>query len=667
MRFTIGLTVLVVLAMACPPAQTPDAGDATVLDGGGQPDAGSDGGACAPTTCQASGKTCDSIGDGCGRLLACGTCSGAETCGGGGVANVCGAGSPIALVVAPSRTTGVAPLAVFFDASASTGLDGDDFLSAHFSWSFGEASGGTWVTTGRSRNEATGFLVAHVFETPGSYVVSITVRDRSGRLGPARTLTITVTDPATVYAGAATRCVSRAGDFTGAPAGCDTITSADLAAQVTWLNASANRRLLLRRGETWPQVALELSGPGPNTLGAFGAGARPMLGLGSAPGQSAGLLVSGDDWRVMDLELDGTNLPRNNTEGDLAFGSTGTEILGAHLVIHDSDAVGWGSGGHQTYLYDSQVINNHYFSAYVDGVNNAILGSTVDQVRVAVSFLHPAESRNMYIAHNVIDASRAAPTTGIKWHSRRGVITDNLLTAGTARISTTASDVECDFSLDVDRDLGVVLIERNVLKPDGNPANDPYTSTGISLTENDAMVRNNLLYDMNLGFGGACGAANVHILHNTLYMTPTTQGLNVGNGDFLNVSLPAVSNWEVSNNVVWSANPGSNGDGLLINLSATAGLTLDHNLYFKPLKARPFGLATGSYDLSGWQALGLDAHSMVDDPRLMSVDPASPDFFRLGAGSPATGQGAPVAVFEDFFRTPRANSAGADLGAISHQ
>src|SRR5262249_35611504 len=47
---------------------------------------------CAPLTCaQGSGHYCGSIGDGCGRELVCGDCAAPFTCGGGGIANVCGA------------------------------------------------------------------------------------------------------------------------------------------------------------------------------------------------------------------------------------------------------------------------------------------------------------------------------------------------------------------------------------------------------------------------------------------------------------------------------------------------------------------------------------------------------------------------------------------------
>jgi len=47
--------------------------------------------ACVPTTCAAQGKNCGTISDGCGNTLNCGdACAAPQTCGGGGVANVCG-------------------------------------------------------------------------------------------------------------------------------------------------------------------------------------------------------------------------------------------------------------------------------------------------------------------------------------------------------------------------------------------------------------------------------------------------------------------------------------------------------------------------------------------------------------------------------------------------
>ncbi len=45
---------------------------------------------CTPTTCSALGFECGPAGDGCGGLLDCGTCPSGQSCGGGGVPNRCG-------------------------------------------------------------------------------------------------------------------------------------------------------------------------------------------------------------------------------------------------------------------------------------------------------------------------------------------------------------------------------------------------------------------------------------------------------------------------------------------------------------------------------------------------------------------------------------------------
>jgi hypothetical protein len=48
---------------------------------------------CTPKTCTQLGDNCGTVGDGCGGTLNCGTCSGSQTCGGGGTPNHCGSGS----------------------------------------------------------------------------------------------------------------------------------------------------------------------------------------------------------------------------------------------------------------------------------------------------------------------------------------------------------------------------------------------------------------------------------------------------------------------------------------------------------------------------------------------------------------------------------------------
>ena len=94
----------------------------------------------------------------------------------------------IGLVATPSRTRGVAPLAVFFDASQTTSVSyPKSFHHLHYAWDFSDP--------GSRRPQATGPVAAHVFESPGTYTVNLTVsgsgwrdcgrlhRDHGGRSG----------------------------------------------------------------------------------------------------------------------------------------------------------------------------------------------------------------------------------------------------------------------------------------------------------------------------------------------------------------------------------------------------------------------------------------------------------------------------------------------------
>jgi hypothetical protein len=55
-----------------------------------QPDMGGGNPMCTPRTCAQAGANCGPVADGCGGLLQCGACMAGQTCGGGGIASVCG-------------------------------------------------------------------------------------------------------------------------------------------------------------------------------------------------------------------------------------------------------------------------------------------------------------------------------------------------------------------------------------------------------------------------------------------------------------------------------------------------------------------------------------------------------------------------------------------------
>jgi hypothetical protein len=58
--------------------------------GGGTPNVCGGGCGCCPLTCADQGYNCDVHGDGCGNTIDCGSCTAPETCGGSGMPGVCG-------------------------------------------------------------------------------------------------------------------------------------------------------------------------------------------------------------------------------------------------------------------------------------------------------------------------------------------------------------------------------------------------------------------------------------------------------------------------------------------------------------------------------------------------------------------------------------------------
>lgn len=167
---------------------------------------------------------------------------------------------------------GVAPLAVYFDASL-TSCDGDDcdsFHELHFEWDFNDPSAETWEPSGKSRNTALGPQVAHVYKKPGTYQAVLSVHD--GDEVRTSTHEIVVEDPNDVFSGESTTCISSEGNFEGCPSGAKTEVTADAARALNvCLAADGPSRCLLRRGETFARGgAIAFQRPGPIHVGTFG-------------------------------------------------------------------------------------------------------------------------------------------------------------------------------------------------------------------------------------------------------------------------------------------------------------------------------------------------------------------------------------------------------------
>ena len=204
-----------------------------------------------------------------------------------------------------SRTSGAAPLAVFFDATGTTcSACAKPFHDLHYSWDFGDPGSGNWTTRDRSRNQALGPTAAHVFERPGTYRVTLNVLAGDGSSQQIVT-TINVVDPELQWPGEATYCFSTQGVFTGCPAGASRITASSFNDAMTRC-ASAARRCLFRRGETFSSTEVGLKARGPGLIGAFGSDpSRPKVRFAN-DGFSMRFFGGAHDWRLVDLEFQGS-------------------------------------------------------------------------------------------------------------------------------------------------------------------------------------------------------------------------------------------------------------------------------------------------------------------------------------------------------------------------
>jgi len=597
---------------------------------------------CVPT--DPTDQSCDGIDDDCDTQID-------EDC------------RPVNTVAAPeaSITAGVAPLGVFFDASSTVGLADGNYLEADIRWDFGDGIAGNFGTTGKNKNQASGFVTGHVFERPGTYQVSASIIDVSG----ARLQTEPVTIVVAAFEGES-RCLSSAGDFSQAPDGCDLQTSGDLASALSWVTGGSNRRLLLRRGERFSLTeSVYLGSTGPTWVGSFGPLSEAAAGIDCNDLQQA-VAFGGNDVRLVDLEI---------ARGGLTL--DGENQVALRIDVHDAPFVGLAIGGRQAFLSDSRVVKSGYFSIYAEGSRMSLTGNVVDQVRVATSFSRPAaESRDVYIANNEISASREAPSTGIKWHSRRGVITDNVLTAGISRIAiTTDSGDELSW---VDEDLGILLVERNIMRlsPNGShPENDRWTDAGVAFnTHHDVVIRTNLLSNMSRAFVASSGGAEPMASHVRIYNNSISKqhapGINYDEGDFLSMNAPPLD-MQVFNNALLVDEATAYGMIRLAgNLlpSELSGLSMDHNVYFHTIGNLDRFLyaddASFGISYANWRSLGFDTHSLFSTPSFQSIDPDDASFLMLSDTSEAIDAGMAISVGYDYAGNARLSGAAVDIGAF---
>jgi len=579
----------------------------------------------------------------------------------------------VSLAAIPSRTSGVAPLAVFFDATGTTHSSTfRPFHDLEYRWDFGDPAGGSWTSTPNmpnlSRNSATGPVAAHVYETSGTYTVKLTVTD--GTNTATTEVQITVANPDTEFA-SNTICIAAVippiPGSDGCPSGALPLVQPSFDLAIAANIPLGMRRLLFKRGDTFTSTSgANIAVTGPGIIGAFGSGAKPKI---QSTGNDAILALSSattptiKDWRVMDLELDG--LSGTSTFGIIALGGIdqvtilrlnihhvwfGLEFSEFRLDIWNNS----GQPGHtlwdQLAVVDSNIntIVNSGYGAFISASRFSFLGNVGSDAIGGTHVLRVAHASKAVISHNALSNPHTT-NHSLKFHatqwqgggvsdpggtghySENVVISDNKLMGGTSAIIFAVS-IGPDNPQD-DQRLRDFIIERNWFSAAGFPG---QLLALILYGVQDFTVRNNL-FDLT----GAGNHAGIRVERRGVEPLPTRIG--------------------IVNNTFFSNDSGNDFTAVRLDSTAT-NTTVKNNLVYAPSHTSPIVLSnSGDNTTASNNSTNAQAKSIL--PNFVSGSPSIPQDFKLQADSYAINAGAPVPVFSDLFRVRRPQDGTIDIGA----
>jgi hypothetical protein len=586
------------------------------------------------------GATCASLGFSGGSVACSSACQlNVSACTGG----------TITPTVTASRTTCAAPCSVFFDATTTTGLAGNDYVQANWSWDFNDPT---------SAHKGTiGFVVAHVFDNPGTYHVTTRVRDTAGSAA-STTTTITVSAMSgTTYYVAASGNDSNTGTSTSAP-------FQTFAHAMTL--AGTNKSILLRRGDTFSigSGSTTMAVTGPFLIGSYSDPAAPstvnpvLNSTNSTAFSSVFNLSGGSDQRFTDLHI-------VVTSGFTMFNITNAptslfERLDIEGWTQNTGGNGWVLGApfqtNET-IVDCHAHNYDGYSVYADrSVNFAMIGTRGDtftnhdhffrlqggssNTSTSGQFTH-----NSYVAENTC----AAPTGSTASCGQfRGDNTNSVFVNNTLNRVMDWSPQDPTFVEHVSMGLG----EGNTFYDADYDPN--YGCMGI-IAQHIA-IRNNVGVNAEkmvqvLGFPAmpANWTDQIFIYNNTSYSSATTSSptylVQIGGGGGVEPTTGSVT---VRNNVHYTTSS-SNQSSIYVDYGGSAKVVSDHNDLYAP--------AGGSLSASN-----VGTGGVLTDPKFVSNGAN----YQLQASSPARNTGTSVPVYQDMASATRPQETLWDMGAYEY-
>lgn len=532
------------------------------------------------------------------------------------------------LQIQASRTSGVAPLFVFFDGTTSNGLAGtNDLANADFSWNFDVTN----TDTDGNWEQTKGMVAGHVFEQPGTYTVSCTLLAPDGTRD-TESLTITVTP----FAGT-TYYVSNAGNDAN-----DGLSDATAWATANFaLNQlSANESILFRRDDTFTGVDANLNNlsGGPMLIGAYGSGDAPILE--AAAGQTIIALSNCHNLRVMDLHAVCTGT--GNDTRALRSENTSSHILALRLEVEQAGSVAiYQDQSDLIGIFDCYVHNFGVLATFSgDNTRLAWVGNRIDSLIGTAQPEHAMRiqrGEKQFIAHNeftnIIDTKTCITIRG---DQQRHVMVyanklDRILQVG----PTSHTAVQA---------ISHVTIEGNYI---GH--NSDYTGSAFDQTPNGIIIEATRIVVRNNVIDGYSRAVNIR-----------TQNVDVDAG-FVDV-YNNTANWR-------SVSPISGTEGRMVLAQDAHDITVRNNLISAPTLAQ--AIIYEDFNTTGAivsDNLATITPDYITDPLPDSAaDMNDISNYQLLSTSAAIDAGAnDVPVFFDQKMTVRPIGTNKDIGAFEY-
>jgi hypothetical protein len=606
---------------------------------------------------------------------------------GGGVIAACATTGATGSITLPamasvaSRFTGVAPLAVVFDATGTTATATvRPFHDLEYRWTFGDAAGSpvkgtTWANGSRqgvsSRNTATGAVAAHIFETPGTYVVNLVVDDGTNTVSNS-CVQIAVQDPDVVFAGAKTVCIANSmatAGVGGCPIGAATpVGTADFDAALA--SCTTGKRCLFKGGvDTYVSSATgQISSAGAITLGSYGGTAA--ITSTNISGVIALFNSAVNDLRIMDLDIAGSGPA--DTGLCVTVGATPTNVTILRMGCHD---IGKGiiiaSGANITgsVIQDSHIYNIHAVAGGVGifgwAINSAFLGNLIGPFgataehnvrlqpgqRVAISnntITTPGTSGKQLLTVRALEHTPSAidMTAYSAPDTQYIYVSDNRLIGGAASVQMFEVG---PASIGQNNWISDVIADRNWIEFGS------VTQNGLYLEAVRVTGRNNIC---NATGGAPGGAGRVCF--------------SINRGNTAGAPVPDGNNFY--NNTCYSSDASSNFACFSLNAGASSitNTNIKNNLGYAPAATPPLMIqqtagVTGTTGGSGTFGNSSNADVLGSNPNFLNASGLfnTPLDFKLPpAGSYAIGGGVGVPVWFDFFLS--AKPSPRDIGAVNH-